>query len=93
MNMQMESFFAQAKDCDVLIYNSTVDGGISSLEELVQKSPLLAEFDAVGNGQVWCTEQDMFQQTSAAAGMILDLNAVLTGAESASLHYLRHVPS
>ena len=93
MNMQMESFFAQAKDCDVLIYNSTVDGGISSLEELVQKSPLLAEFDAVRNGQVWCTEQDMFQQTSAAAGMILDLNAVLTGEESASLHYLRHIPS
>ena len=93
MNMQMESFFAQAKDCDVLIYNSTVDGGISSLEELVQNSPLFAEFDAVRNGQVWCTEQDMFQQTSAAAGMILDLNAVLTGAESASLHYLRHVPS
>ena len=93
MNMQMESFFAQAKDCDVLIYNSTVDGGISSLEELVQKSPLLAEFDAVRNGQVWCSEQDMFQQTSAAAGMILDFNAVFTGADTASLRYLRHVES
>ena len=93
MNMQMESFFAQAKDCDVLIYNSTVDGGISSLEELVQKSPLLAEFDAVRNGQVWCSEQDMFQQTSAAAGMILDFNAVFTGADTSSLRYLRHVES
>ena len=93
MNMQMESFFAQAKDCDVLIYNSTVDGGISSVEELVQKSPLLAEFDAVRNGQVWCSEQDMFQQTSAAAGMILDFNAVFTGADTSSLRYLRHVES
>ena len=93
MNMQMESFFAQAKDCDVLIYNSTVDGGISTIEELLQKSPLLAEFDAVRNGQVWCSEQDMFQQTSAAAGMILDLNAVFTGADTSSLHYLRHVTS
>ena len=93
INMQMESFFAQAKDCDVLIYNSTVDGGISSLEELVQKSPLLAEFDAVRNGQVWCSEQDMFQQTSAAAGMILDFNAVFTGADTSSLRYLRHVES
>ena len=93
MNMQMESFFAQAKDCDVLIYNSTVDGGISSLEELVQKSPLLAEFDAVRNGQVWCSEQDMFQQTSAAAGMILDFNAVFTGTDTSSLRYLRHVES
>ncbi len=93
MNMQMESFFAQGKDCDVLIYNSTVDGGISSVEELVQKSPLLAEFDAVRNGQVWCSEQDMFQQTSAAAGMILDFNAVFTGADTSSLRYLRHVES
>ena len=93
LNMQMESFFAQAKDCDVLIYNSTVDGGLSSLGDLLQKSPLLAEFDAVRNGQVWCTEQDMFQQTSAAAGMILDFNAVFTGADTASLRYLRHVTS
>ena len=26
MNMQMESFYAAAKDADILIYNSTIDG-------------------------------------------------------------------
>ena len=27
MNMQMEDFYAQAKDADILIYNSTIEGG------------------------------------------------------------------
>ena len=93
MNIQMESFFAQAKDCDVLIYNSTVDGGISTIAELLQKDALLAEFDAVKNGNVWCTGQDMFQQTSAAVGMILDLHAILSGDDADQLRYLQHVPS
>ena len=91
MNMQMESFFAQAKDCDVLIYNSTIDGGITSIGDLLQKSPLLAEFDAVKNGQVWCSEQELFQQTSAAADMILDLHAVLTDPNPQNLHFLYQV--
>ena len=93
MNMQMESFFAQARDCDVLIYNSTVDGGITTMDQLLQKSPLFAEFDAVKNGRVWCTEQDMFQQTSAAARMILDINAVLTQSEPRNLAFLQPVQS
>ena len=93
MNMQMESFFAQARDCDVLIYNSTVDGGITTMDQLLQKSTLFAEFDAVKNGRVWCTEQDMFQQTSAAARMILDINAVLTQSEPQNLTFLKPVHS
>ena len=91
MNMQMESFFAQAKDCDVLIYNSTIDGGITSIDDLLQKSPLLAEFDAVKNGQVWCSEQELFQQTSAAADMILDLHAILTDPNAENLTFLKKV--
>ena len=79
VNMQMETFYAEAKDADILIYNSTIDGEIDTLEQLLEKSSLLADFKAVQNGNVWCTEQNMFQQTSAAAGMISDINAILTG--------------
>ena len=32
MNMQMESFYAGAKDADVLIYNSTIDGELQTLD-------------------------------------------------------------
>ena len=76
MNMQAEAFYAAAKDADVLIYNATVDGGLSSLEELFRKADWLKDFRAVKEGQVWCTEQNMFQQTSGIAGMIGELHEV-----------------
>ena len=77
VTIQMESFYAQARDADVLIYNSTVSGELERVDQLLQLSDLLADFRAVQNGQVWCTEQSMFQRTSAAAGMIADIHAIL----------------
>lgn len=43
MNMQMESFYAAAKEADYLIYNSTIDGGLECLDQLLVKSSVLAE--------------------------------------------------
>ena len=74
MNMQMEAFYAAACDADYLIYNSTIDGELSSLKELFQKSPLLADFKAVREGHVWCTGRSMFQETIGGGGMILDIH-------------------
>ena len=89
MNLQMEAFYYGAKDADILIYNSTIDGKLDTIEQLLSKSSLLADFKAVQNGDVWCTEQSMFQQSSASAGMIRDLNAIITGtAESDHLTFL-----
>ena len=79
VNMQMESFYAGARDADVLIYNSAIDGRLDTVEQLLNKSELLADFKAVQEGEVWCTEQNMFQQSSASAGMISDIHAILTG--------------
>ncbi|MBR1659944.1 MAG: ABC transporter substrate-binding protein [Oscillospiraceae bacterium] len=94
MNMQMEAFYAGAKDADVLIYNSAIDGELETLSQLLEKNALLADFRAVQNGEVWCTEHNMFQKSSAAAGMIGDFNAILRlGAEAPEelgfLHRLR----
>ena len=52
VNIQMEDFYKAARDADVLIYNSAIDGGVSSLEELVEKSGLLADFKAVKEGNI-----------------------------------------
>ncbi len=71
MNMDMESFYAAAKDADVLIYNSTIDGELKDLEQLLEKSELLTDFKAVQNGDVWCTGQNMFQESMALGQMIL----------------------
>ena len=76
MNMQPEAFYAAAKEADVLIYNATVAGGLKSLDELLQKAAWLKDFKAVKEGNVWCTEQNMFQQTSGTAGMISELHQV-----------------
>ena len=43
MNMQAEDFYAGAKDADILIYNSTIGGEISSIDELIGLNPLFAD--------------------------------------------------
>lgn len=91
MNIQMESFYAGAKDADVLIYNSTIDGELQTLDELLAKSPLLADFKAVKNGNVWCTEQSLFQSAMGLGGMIQDFHAVFTGENTDDLHYLHQL--
>ncbi len=92
MSIQMESFYKQAVDADILIYNSTVGGTPESLDALLRQWPLLGDFRAVREGAVWYTEQSMFQQTSAAAGMIAELHSVFSGkAESGTLQYLHRL--
>ena len=79
MNMQAEAFYAAAKDADVLIYNATIVGGMDTKEQLLDKAEWLADFKAVQTGNMWCTEQNMFQESSGVAGMIRDIHAVLSG--------------
>ncbi len=77
-DMQFEVFYAAAKDADVLIYSSTIDGGIEDISALLEKNSLFADFKAVKSGNVWCTDKNMFQQTTAAAEIISDLNLIFT---------------
>lgn len=79
VTIQMESFYEQARDADVLIYNSTVSGDLEKIQDLLAKSSLFEDFKAVQSGEVWCTEQSMFQQSSATAGMIADIHMILSG--------------
>jgi iron complex transport system substrate-binding protein len=92
VTIQIESFYAQALNADVLIYNSTTAGDVESMEQFLALSPLLKDFKAVQDGNVWCTEMSMFQKSSAAAEMIADFRAVLTGsAGDTSLNYLHRI--
>ena len=78
MSMDFESFYAAAKDADVLIYNSTIDGELKTIDELLSKSKLLADFKAVKNGNVWCTGKNLFQETTGLGTMIEDIHTMLT---------------
>jgi iron complex transport system substrate-binding protein len=79
VNMQIEEFYKTAKDADIIIYNTSIDTGIKSLDDLYAKCDLLKDFKAVKEGNVWCTSQDMYQQSLSAAYMIEDLNKVFNG--------------
>lgn len=78
MNMQMEEFYASAKDADYIIYNSTIDGELTDIFQLLAKSSLLGDFKAVKDGNVWCTEQNLFQETLELGTMIEDIHTMLT---------------
>ena len=77
INMQIESFYDKAKDADILIYNSTIDGELETIDDLLKKSQLLKDFKAVQWGNVWCTSKNMFQETMSIGDMILDFNTVM----------------
>ena len=78
MNMQMEEFYAGAKDADYIIYNSTIDGELTDISQLLEKSSLLSDFKAVKDGNVWCTNQNLFQETMELGTMIEDIHTMLT---------------
>lgn len=96
INLSLEEFYAGAKDADVLIYNSTIEGKIETTEQLLSKCPMLADFKAVQDGNVWCTTQSLFQESMELPDLILDMNRVFT-AESPNavnedeLKFLTHV--
>ena len=77
MVMQMEAFYAGAKDADVLIYNSSIDAELTTIAQLVDKSGVLADFKAVQNGHVWCTGKNLFQESLGLGDFIADLNQIL----------------
>ncbi|MBC8587356.1 ABC transporter substrate-binding protein [Tissierellaceae bacterium BX21] len=78
VTLEMEEFYATAKDADFIIYNSTIDGELSSIEELIGKNSLLKDFKAVQNDNVWCTSKNMFQETTQFGLMISDIHRMLT---------------
>lgn len=88
MNMQVEEFYNGAKDADFLIYNSSIDGGVSSREELLDKCEVLADFKAVQEGNVWCTTNDMYQQSLSIGYLMEDIHAMLSGEGEDKMYYL-----
>lgn len=88
MNIQIEEFYQGAKDADFLIYNSTIDGGVESLEQLLQKCPVLEDFKAVQEGKVFCTTNDYYQQSMSIGDLIKDLHIMLLGGEEEQMNYL-----
>ncbi len=86
--LEMEAFYAQAKDADVIIYNSTVAGRLKGLDELVALNPLLADFKAVKNRRAWCCEQNVYQQMTATGEVVADLHEAIADTDRDELTFL-----
>ena len=88
VNMTMESFYDGARDADILIYNSTIDGEIYTVDELLGKSEMLSEFKAVKSGDVWCIGKNLFQESMALGRLTEELHNVLIGNDDYDFSYL-----
>ena len=91
ISITMENFYATAVDADVLIYNASIDAPISSIDELLAKDALFADFKAVKEGNVWCTGKSFYQATDIVGEMIRDIHHVLTDGDESAMTFLTKV--
>ena len=89
--MQMEAFYAAARDADYIVYNGTTSGEIHSIEELLARSSLMEEFAAVQQGHVYAADRNMYQKTMSLGSVVADLHRMMTGAPDEELQYLEHL--
>lgn len=91
VSMQIEDFYDKAKDADFIIYNSSIDGGLQSVQDLIDKCGVLKDFKAVKEGNVWCTTNDMYQQSMSIGYLIRDIHGMLQGKSEDTMQYLFHL--
>ena len=85
----MEDFYAAALDADYLVYNGTIDTPLGSKEELLQKSPLFADFKAFKEDNVWCTDSQIYQASDSVAELIEDFHVMVTDGDAGEMHFLK----
>lgn len=90
VNVEMETFYAAAKEADYVVYNSLLGGDLKNMEDFLALNDLLKDFKAVKNGNVWCTSKNMYQSTMQLGQIIRDFNIMLTTDEPSmtKLNYL-----
>ena len=91
MNMTMEEFYSQAVNADYIVYNGTIVGALTSVDDLLGKDPLFAEFKAVKEGNVWTVDKTWYQDTANVANLIIDMNIMLTDGDQSQLTYMKKI--
>lgn len=90
VSMQMEEFYSAARDADYIIYNSTIDGELTCVDDLLKKHSLLENMKAVKDGHVYCTTRNLYQSSMELGTIISDIHRMLTG-DDANMTYLYQV--
>lgn len=87
VNMQMEEFYKNAKNADYIIYNSTIEGELDDLDDLLSQHELLSKMKAVKEGHVYCTAQNLYQSTMELGTIISDIHKMLVGDQDMTYLY------
>ena len=91
VRLTMEEFYNQAVNADYLIYNASIDSPITSIDDLLAKSDLFADFKAVKDGNVWCTGKQLYQATDIVGELIKDVHLMLTDGDENDMTFLTRV--
>ena len=79
--IEAEEFYAGAGEADYIVYIWSMGGKPETMEDFLARSPILADFKAVKEGNVWFTTPDYFQISDTLGSMILDFNKMLTNTD------------
>lgn len=91
INMSMETFYDAAKNADFIIYNCSIASQLYTIKDLLDLSPVLEDFKAVKEGNVWCTTDSMFQQTDKMGSIIQEMNRIFTGTAEDQMDFIFHL--
>jgi len=75
--IQLEAFYDIAKDCDILIYNGTIEGNIATKEDLVEKFELIKNCKAYTNDEIYCTTGNFYQSSMELGEITQDINKII----------------
>lgn len=87
VGMTLESFYEEASDADILIYNTNIDDTVKTRSDLLDKSDVFENFKAVKEGECYTSGSSFYQQTDKMSDMIVDLHKVIKG-EPEDLQFL-----
>ena len=62
-----------------------------TIDELVQKNSLFADFKAVKEGNVWCAGKYLYQATDIVGNMITDLHLMLTDGDASQMTFMTKI--
>jgi iron complex transport system substrate-binding protein len=88
VDMSMEQFYDTAIDADYIIYNGSIDGSVKTMEDLINKDPVIKNLTAVQNNNCWVTKSAMYQRTDLVAEMILDFHKLFAEDDPQDLKYI-----
>ncbi|MBO4831746.1 MAG: ABC transporter substrate-binding protein [Oscillospiraceae bacterium] len=89
VSMNMEEFYYTAKNADIIIYNCSITSQLHTLQDFFDQNPVLENFKAVAEDNVWCTSKSMFQQTDKMGTIIQEMNRIFTGeSDGTDLEYI-----